>query len=392
MEMEETPQFVNRSWIPKPGIHDITGPLADNTMLRVMTYNILADGFIQTGEYTYCPPGMRFMSGRHHRILQEVVFVNPDVLCLQEVSWPHFEEHLEPDLYELGYEGVHTSYKDWNKDGLAIFYKTDRLHMIEQKNCPALGNMEKYLEKYAKGISESDRAAILHLAERSQGCLLAKFWHYASQKTISIGNIHIKWTMFSLPGLACFEAASAVNTLKKFSDDDSFILMGDYNSTPDYAPYTLTNVGAIDVNSLDWRRWPEFEVYPWDGDNFSTPNTTYSVPWRDINTKPVSAQERNADLKLMKLLAKDIQTHKPLKSAYCAVLGKEPEVTNCEAYAWPGFVHELCLDYIWYTRDSLVLQNVLETPSREVIRQQHGLPSTFFPSDHISLAAIFKLL
>ncbi|ELT88817.1 hypothetical protein CAPTEDRAFT_225165 [Capitella teleta] len=387
--------FVKRSWIPKPGIHDETGPLHDASMLRVMTYNILGDAFIKEGEYTYCPPQIRFMGGRHDRILQEVLYVNPDVLCLQEVSRPHFEENLEPDLYDLGYEGMHASYKDENKDGLAIFYKTERLQLTDQKACPALGCMQRYLEKYTN-VTEADKAAILHLAERSQGCLLAKFQQKSSGRSISIGNIHIKWTMFSLPGLACFEAASAVHALKKFCDSDgSFVLMGDYNSTPDSAPYALTNTGNIDVEAMRqlWSRWPQFQLYPWqEHDVHSQPNTTYSVPWREVNTKSLTAQELSADRKLMKLLTNIIQTNTPLKSAYCAVLGKEPEITNCEAYAWPGYVHELCLDYIWYTRESIVLQNVLKTPSREIVRQQHGLPSDHFPSDHISLAAIFKLL
>lgn len=138
--------FVQRSWIPKPGIHDVSSPLVDQGMLRVMTYNILADWFIRDGEYTYCPPEMRYLRDRHHRIMQEVEYVSPDVLCLQEVSRPYFDELLEPDMFEAGFEGFHASYKDENKDGLAVFYNRSRLDLIGKKACPALGSIETYLQ------------------------------------------------------------------------------------------------------------------------------------------------------------------------------------------------------------------------------------------------------
>ena len=51
--------------------------------LRVATYNVLSDGAIQPGEYLYCPPQLRYMSGRHDRIIAEIGCMRPHVICLQ---------------------------------------------------------------------------------------------------------------------------------------------------------------------------------------------------------------------------------------------------------------------------------------------------------------------
>lgn len=53
-------------------------------------------------------------------------------------------------------------------------------------------------------------------------------------------------------------------------------------------------------------------------------------------------------------------------------------------------VHQLCLDYIWYSSESLRVTGVLETPPVETITQHYALPSQLFPSDHIPLLAEFQ--
>lgn len=73
------------------------------------------------------------------------------------------------------------------------------------------------------------------------------------------------------------------------------------------------------------------------------------------------------------------------------VQGAEPDMTNCDAEAWKGFVHEICVDYFWYTQD-LTPSGVLATPSRESMRKHLALPSVLHPSDHIPLLAGFKIL
>jgi CCR4-NOT transcription complex subunit 6 len=52
------------------------------------------------------------------------------------------------------------------------------------------------------------------------------------------------------------------------------------------------------------------------------------------------------------------------------------------------------LDYILYTRNSLVPRGVLELPSEAEVstRPNEGLPNANWPSDHISLMVEFQIL
>lgn len=85
-----------------------------------------------------------------------------------------------------------------------------------------------------------------------------------------------------------FQAAAAVRALREFSSNSNFILMGDHNSTTDYPPYALITEGCINIDSGLWEKRPDFELYPWDGNADSTPNTELSIDWKKIDTNLVS--------------------------------------------------------------------------------------------------------
>ena len=82
-----------------------------------------------------------------------------------------------------------------------------------------------------------------------------------------------------------------------------------------------------------------------------------------------------------------------LDSAYRAVLGQEPSISNCKP-AFRGqepFAENL--DYIWFSKSLLQPRLVLGEPSRDLLQGQNGgIPSSVFPSDHVSLMASFAFV
>ena len=90
--------------------------------------------------------------------------------------------------------------------------------------------------------------------------------------------------MSALPSV---QAACAVHALQEMSDNGAFILAGDYNSTPDFAPYSLMAKGRFDHSLDHWKVKPRFDIYPWDGDETSEPNMSQSVPWQSVPVKPM---------------------------------------------------------------------------------------------------------
>ena len=97
-----------------------------------------------------------------------------------------------------------------------------------------------------------------------------------------------------------------------------------------------------------------------------------------------------------------MQIFKKIKIVYCKDLfknefillqGYEPEITNADDFdsrAGVQGVQTYTLDYIWYTNRALDVKGVLETPPRSVILESTGLPSEYFPSDHLPLNAEFS--
>jgi mRNA deadenylase 3'-5' endonuclease subunit Ccr4 len=137
-EMDLPDGTIKRSW--SPATKDMHHPL-----LRVMSYNILDDCFICQNKYRYCPQDKLYLSGRHDRIVAEIAFYNPDVVCLQEVTHSHFEKNLLPDLKKHGYSGFHMSFMR-TKDGLAMFYKRETVQVLEKKTLHTLNNILKHVQ------------------------------------------------------------------------------------------------------------------------------------------------------------------------------------------------------------------------------------------------------
>jgi endonuclease/exonuclease/phosphatase (EEP) superfamily protein YafD len=85
----------------------------------------------------------------------------------------------------------------------------------------------------------------------------------------------------------------------------------------------------------------------------------------------------------------------PSSSAYDVMLGsyKSAYPDNEEHYTTfkvQSNVVKRCIDYIFYTPESLNLERRLEIPSSDVIPYPH-LPNIFHPSDHLHLIAEFGL-
>ncbi len=68
--------------------------------------------------------------------------------------------------------------------------------------------------------------------------------------------------------------------------------------------------------------------------------------------------------------------------------GTEPAITNCDDCGLPERTN-LCLDYFWFSHQSLEVSAVLETPPTEAIMRHYAMPSVLFPSDHLPIKAEF---
>ncbi|GBF95430.1 hypothetical protein Rsub_08392 [Raphidocelis subcapitata] len=103
--------------------------------LRVLSWNVLADGLAQHGDFVNAPPGVLAWEYRLPRIVREIAEARPDIVSLQEAN--HYEE-IAAALQPLGLVGYHLPKRPAPPerfgappDGTALFYRAARLEPLD---------------------------------------------------------------------------------------------------------------------------------------------------------------------------------------------------------------------------------------------------------------------
>jgi len=118
-------------------------PVADlagqGPTLRVMQWNVLADGLAQTGGFCRCPPEKLEWAHRGPRILREILDAQADVVCLQEVN---FYERVLAEVGPMGFDGVFLEKQDSpaaragaGADGIALLWRRSALRPVAPPDC-----------------------------------------------------------------------------------------------------------------------------------------------------------------------------------------------------------------------------------------------------------------
>ena len=92
------------------------------TSFSVATYNILADAYIKPVYFPNCSPASLNLTLRHPLLVQRIIGLNADAVCLQEVEQSTFE-YLTKKLSPIGYRGKWAKKSQGKPDGCAVFIK-----------------------------------------------------------------------------------------------------------------------------------------------------------------------------------------------------------------------------------------------------------------------------
>jgi CCR4-NOT transcription complex subunit 6 len=350
--MQPLPRPPERQFILNPSF---SLPLNQNeNMIRVLTYNILAECYTNEEFFYYCPSWALSWDRRRDMILEEILKYDCDIICLQEVEMGQYTQFFEPELQKHGYEGRFApksrarTMNDWTVDGCATFFKNLRFtvsfnHVTEFQSKSLYKNKEYGSEAYTRIVQKDNIALItvfqLHTSESNN------FVRKKPPKQFLVANTHIQWN----PEFCDVKLIQVQLLLEELEEVSSkfgtlpLIIAGDLNSTVDSGPYKLLKEGRIPPN------------HP------------------DLNSLDYGSSSLNG-----------INHNFKLDSSYAAILNHEPPFTNYTA-KFQGV-----LDYLWYTTDSISVVRIVE-PLDEKYVQQTCLPNPHFPSDHIFLVSDFFL-
>lgn len=337
----------------------------------VLSYNILADAYASSDSYSYCPSWALSWSYRRQNLLREIVGYRADIICLQEVQYDHFDEFFSPELDKHGYQALYkrkTSEVTHTLDGCATFFRRDRFSHVKK--------YEVEFNKAAQSLTEAvvpttqKKTALNRLVKDNVALIAvleAKFGHQGvdnpgKRQLLCVANTHVNVHQ-DLKDVKLWQVHTLLKGLEKIaaSADIPMLVCGDFNSTPASAPHALLAMGKVDPMHPDLTVDPLGILRPHTKLVHQLPLVSaYSSFARGIG--PVLEQQRRR---------MDPSTNEPL-------------FTNCTR----DFIGTL--DYIFYTADSLTVEQLLELLDEDSLRKDTALPSPEWSSDHIALMAEFR--
>jgi CCR4-NOT transcription complex subunit 6 len=390
---------------PRRSLVPITPPHASVTKgaFTVLSYNLLADLYATAEMFGYCPSWALAWPYRRLNLLKELLGYNADVLCLQEVQSNHFTEFLAPEMAKAGYTAIYKkkttemyTRNAYAIDGCATFFRKDKfslvkkyevefnkaalslaealppeqkkaaLHRLLKDNVALIAVLEALEPPFADGGSSATTTASGDSPTASSAPSAAPAGGAPRRQLVCVANTHIHSNP-ELNDVKLWQVHTLLKGLEKIaaSADIPMLVAGDFNATPVSAAHSLLVEG--------------------------------SVP-------PVSPELLNDPLGILKPVNK-LSHRLPLASAYQTVAASPDDDHSAQrqkrrldpATGEPRFTNitrdfKGTLDYILYSKDSLVPSAALELPDETEVRSksQPGLPNDQWSSDHVALMVEFQ--
>lgn len=260
----------------------------DITLLFIYIFSSALSYSSPKENFIKCAPEVLAWPARQERILQEIVFYSPDIVCLEEVD--HFYNYFSPKLKERGYSGAFLAKPDspclrvpghTSPDGCVLFVKDDRLEIKE---------LQEVVLKDCQEIPSNQVAILVVLNDiQTNRKFLAAVTHLKAKE----GNERIRLAqgkdlLLKLRQMKC-DTGSDTKELP-------ILVCGDFNATPDEPVYQemLENglqsayMSAVkhEAQFTTWKFRPNGEVchtidYVWHSSEFIAWNFL-GIPPKDI--------------------------------------------------------------------------------------------------------------
>jgi mRNA deadenylase 3'-5' endonuclease subunit Ccr4 len=189
----------------------------------LLSYNLLCSVYIEPNYFPYHPAPILDHSNRRTLAYQNLVNLNNDILCLQEVLESDYKQYYSVHLAQHNYSSLfsrRTCVRDVKLDGCAIFYNNRLFELVDEKTI-------NYID-YPSNDSKDNIAQLallqFHENQKELLCIINTHILYNPNR----GDIKLGQLQLLFSGLNEF--------LRSYTDDKSnsihIILAGDFNATP----------------------------------------------------------------------------------------------------------------------------------------------------------------
>jgi len=387
---------IGRHWIKRPRPQHIERNKDHNFEFTVASYNVLADQLLHEHPALYThyshEPWVYDWNYRKHNLLDEILYSNADILCLQEVQEEHYYDWFNPRLKDNGYTGIYKKRSGDKQDGCATFFKHD-LFILEKYHLIDFNHNKIPL------MDRNNVAILTFLKPRTK--------KINSLTSICVSNTHLLFNK-KRGDIKLAQLAHLFAEINKFSETPSqnsnsnehmpVILCGDFNSIPFSPIYRFLMTGKLRYKGL-FKSAVSGQLEHPKGSIFG--DEIFPQTLRLSNACKWTGDDDIENAKEELLIPNGVLQHDfELESSYKHFdVDGTPEVTTCHDHA------STTVDYILYTsngeeshinnatnpRNKLWLSGVLRLLSEYEVKKMGKLPNQVLSSDHLLLMSSFIL-
>ncbi|XP_058066642.1 protein angel homolog 2 [Anopheles bellator] len=212
----------------------------------LMSYNILAQDLLEDHAALYRRNDSRALPWKHRldRLLAEIRYIRPEVLCVQELQENHLNQFCD-GLADFRYQMLYKKRTGGDKtDGCAVFFRSDLFELIAHHEV-------EYFQPNVNRLNRENVAIIAKLAvkQNPQTKLVVSTTHLLynpRRQDVRLAQIQVL-----LAELDRFAYSGRMpNGVPQY---DPVILCGDFNLQPFSAPYRLMTDGCLRYDRLTAR-------------------------------------------------------------------------------------------------------------------------------------------
>ncbi|CAI2361098.1 unnamed protein product [Moneuplotes crassus] len=250
--METTPNpleyFKNtRKWVPNFSIEDQMPGLEKyrNQLLTIMSYNVLAESYLSHVDYGDVEEKHLSWDYRHKLIQDEIEYLNPDIICMQELEDKELTKALseKTERRETMPNYMSTSiYKIGKKDCVCIFWKSEKFESVGT---------------WSIEFNNPRMTSHLYNKQHVASFVALKMITHEKKRLVIVGTTHLLFNMnrgdikLAQLDLATQSLAMIKESLKeKYPEYEiSTVFCGDFNSISRSGIYQYLSEGKYDCSS-----------------------------------------------------------------------------------------------------------------------------------------------
>eukprot|EP00735_Rhodelphis_limneticus_P004450 TRINITY_DN16035_c0_g1::TRINITY_DN16035_c0_g1_i1::g.13814::m.13814 TRINITY_DN16035_c0_g1::TRINITY_DN16035_c0_g1_i1::g.13814 ORF type:complete len:439 (-),score=42.81,sp/A8MS41/CCR4D_ARATH/26.71/1e-27,Exo_endo_phos/PF03372.18/5.6e-18 TRINITY_DN16035_c0_g1_i1:438-1676(-) len=381
--------------------------------IKILTFNILAGNLGTSDHFPYVDPSRLEWSARRELIVSQILAVDPDVFCLQELN--DYEEFFRDRFPAAGYASIyikrpslhHSPWSGENKhDGCGIFFKADKFILQARETI-------QYEDRH-------DRVGLAALLGPKDPLL----------SPLLIATTHLYWDSnkieTQIAELKQFEEWLEMhyqNCTMQLGKAPVVAVCGDFNNTPSSQIYkymvsefmrsTIPSGFRSAYDTYQWKMELQTQVPSHIGSDCSStsPSNHHSVSYPATSTCPRT---------ITGLVSPGADVPAACSSQHSAPFS---DVSREEGLYEPQFTafnfrRSQTIDYIWFTKGSMDVVALLELPAEDELRKEsgpegwvgrvnqelhrkgrallpldknlNGIPNSQYGSDHLPIAAILQ--